>query len=300
MSRRVAIAGASGLIGSALSTALRARGDTVVSLVRRPARGPLEVSWDPGTGVLAPTALDGVDAVVNLAGAGVGDRRWTSSYKRLILSSRIATTSTLARAVAAAPAPPRFVVGTAVGYYGDRGDELLTEDSSGGDGFLADVVRAWEAAAAPALEAGAATAFARTGLVLSPDGGAAAPLVRLARFGLAGPLGPGSQYWPWITLADEVRALLFLLDGDLTGPVNLTGPAPARQRDVAAALGRSLHRPAFLPAPGFALRLALGEFAGDVLASQRVLPERLLADGFAHEHPTLERAVDWLVASGRS
>lgn len=294
--RRVVIAGASGLIGTALSTLLELRGDQVLRLVRRPVRGAGEIRWDPASRHLDPAALEGADAVVNLAGAGVGDRRWTPAYKRAILTSRTDTTFALATAVADADPGIRFVGGSAVGYYGDRGEEVLTEDSPAGEGFLVEVVRAWEGSAQPAVDAGAKVAFARTGLVLAPGGGAAGKLLTLARFGLAGPLGNGRQWWPWITLHDEVRALAHLLGSDLVGPVNVVGPDPQRQKDVATALGGALHRPAFVPAPSLAIRAILGEFAGDVLASQRALPTKLLADGFAHDHQSIEDAVDWLLA----
>ncbi len=312
----VALTGSSGLIGSALVAALRGRGDEVVRLVRRPARTEDEVQWDPSSRYLDPAVLDGVDAVVNLAGAGVGDHRWTPSYKRVVLTSRTDSTHAVATAVAASGRPVRLVSGSAVGFYGDRGEEHLTEDSAPGQGFLADVVQAWEAAAAPAVAAGAPVAYARTGLVLAPledpsgwllrldrsgmlvatDGGAAGPLLRAARLGLAGPLGSGRQFWPWITLADEVRALLHLLDHpELTGPVNLVGPEPTRQKQVAKALGAALHRPSVLPVPGFALHVALGEFASDILGSQRVVGDVLERSGFVHEHGDLDTAVRWLV-----
>jgi NAD dependent epimerase/dehydratase family enzyme len=315
----VAVTGSSGLIGTPLVAALRERGDEVLRLVRRPARHDDEVRWDPAGRHLDPAVLDGVDAVVNLAGAGVGDHRWTPSYKHEILSSRVDSTHAVATAIAGTGRPVRLVSGSAVGYYGDRGEELLTEDSPAGTGFLAEVVLAWEAAARPAVDAGAPTAFIRTGLVLSrpgetagpllrldrsgmlvsTDGGAAGPLLRLARLGLGGPLGWGGwgrQFWPWITLPDQVGAILHLLDHpEVTGPVNLVGPRPARQRDVARELGRAAHRPAVLPAPGFAARIALGEFAGDILASQRVLPGVLDRSGFSHQYDTLTSAVRWLV-----
>ncbi len=315
---RVALSGSSGLIGTALVTALRERGDEVLRLVRRPAREGDEVQWDPSSRHLDPGVLDGVDAVVNLAGAGVGDHRWTPSYKREILTSRVDSTHAVATAVAATGRPVRVVSGSAVGFYGDRGEERLTEDSDGGDGFLADVVRAWEAAAEPAVAAGAPTAFIRTGIVLAPpdgsghllrfdrsgllvttDGGAAGPLLRSVRLGLGGPIGGGRQFWPWITLPDEVAAILHLVDHpEVTGPVNLSGPAPARQKVVATALGSALGRPAVVPIPGFALHIALGEFANDILSSQRVVPEALTRSGFVHEHGDLESAVRWLVGAG--
>ncbi len=294
---RIVVTGSSGLIGTALVAALRERGDEVVRLVRRAPTAPDEVRWDPSSRVLDPAALDGVDGVVHLAGAGVGDKRWTPSYKHEILASRTDSTAAVASAVAAADHPVRLVSGSAVGFYGDRGDEELTEANPAGTGFLADVVLAWEAAAGPAVEAGASVAFARTGIVMAQDGGAMQPLLRLARFGLGGPLGWGKQFWPWITLSDEVGALLHLLDHpEVTGPVNLSAPTPARQKDIASALGRALHRPAVLPAPSPALRLVVGEFAGEILGSQRIVGEALVASGYVHRHADLDDAARWLVA----
>ena len=295
--KRIAVTGSSGLIGTAVVAARTQRGDEVVRFVRRPARGRDEVQWDPTSRTLDPRALDGVDGVVHLAGAGVGDKRWSPAYKREILSSRTDTTHALATAIAQVQHPVRFVSGSAVGYYGNRGDEPLTESSAPGEGFLTDVVLAWEASAAPAVDAGASVALARTGIVLARQGGAMERLLQLARFGLAGPLGSGKQYWPWITLDDEVGALLHLLDrDDLTGPVNLSAPEPARQRDIVAAIGRALNRPAVLPAPSPALRIVLGEFATEILGSQRIVGEVLATSGYDFIHPDLEGAARWLVA----
>jgi len=292
---RIAVTGSSGLIGTALVTALHAGGHDVVRLVRRPARQPDEVTWDPEAGTVDVDALAGVDGAVNLAGAGVGDHRWTDAYKQTVLGSRVNSTRTLATALAALDPLPRVLVsGSAVGYYGDRGDEPLTEASGPGTGFLTEVCQAWEAATAPAADAGIRVAYARTGLVLSPDGGALARLLPLARLGLAGPLGGGRQWWPWITLDDEVRALVFLLEKDLEGPVNLSAPQPTRNADLTRALGSALHRPTVLPAPAFALRLVLGEFASDVLSSQRMLPARLLDAGFGFRHQTPAQAAAWV------
>lgn len=295
--QRVAITGASGLIGGALSAFLTARGDTVVHLVRRPPRTCAEIAWDPASRSMDPAALDGLDAVVHLAGANVGAKRWSPAYKQQILASRVDSTTALAGALAQLRAGTRFVSGSAVGFYGDRGNELLTEGSPPGTGFLAEVVRAWEDAATPASAAGASVALARTGIVLSPREGAMGPLLRLARLGLAGPLGTGGQFWPWITLRDQVRALAHLLDRrDLTGPVNLVSPHACPQRELVAELGRQLHRPALLPAPAPALRLAVGELAAEILASQRVQPVRLGESGFRFEHPTVPEAVSWVLA----
>jgi len=293
--QRVAITGASGLIGSALSAFLSARGDEVVHLVRRQPRASHEISWNPVTRTLSPGDLTGVTAVVHLAGAGVGDHRWTPAYKHEILASRVDGTATIATALANLGEPIALVSGSAIGAYGDRGDLILTEDSGPGQGFLADVVRSWESATGPAQEAGLRVVHARTGLVLTPKGGAMERVLRLARFGLAGPLGSGRQYWSWITLNDEVRALAHLIDQDLSGPVNLVSVQPLRQAEVMKALGAVLGRPAVLPAPALALKVILGEFASDILGSQRALPSVLTASGFVFDHDTIESAMRWLV-----
>ena len=293
--QRVAISGASGLIGSALSTFLRARGNDVVHLVRHQPRASHEIWWDPATRTLDPRGLSDLTAVVHLAGAGVGDHRWTTAYKHEILASRVDGTATIATALADLGEPIALVSGSAMGAYGDRGDEVLTEDSEMGHGFLADVVRAWESATAPAQNAGLRVVHARTGLVLAPNGGAMERVLRLARFGLAGPLGSGRQYWSWITLHDEVRALAHLIDQDLRGPVNLVSVQPMRQAEVMKALGAVLGRPAVLTAPTLALKVIMGEFASDILGSQRVLPSVLTASGFVFDHDTIESAMRWLV-----
>jgi len=266
-----------------------------VHLVRRQPRAGYEIGWDPATRTLDPGELSGVTAVVHLAGAGVGDHRWTAAYKHEILASRVNGTTTIATALADLGEPIALVSGSAMGAYGDRGDELLTEDSEMGHGFLADVVRAWESATKPAQDAGLRVAHARTGLVLAPNGGAMERVLRLARFGLAGPLGSGRQYWSWITLHDEVRALAHLIDQDLSGPVNLVSVQPLRQAEVMKVLGAVLGRPAVLPAPTLALKVIMGEFASDILGSQRVLPSVLTASGFVFDHDTIESAMRWLV-----
>ncbi len=296
-SRRVAITGGSGLIGGALSAHLSGRGDEVLHLVRRTARTAAEISWNPAQRRLDPASLEDVDAVVHLAGAGVADHRWSAAQKQAILASRADGTAAVARAVAAHGSRVRLVSGSAVGYYGsDRGEEILTEESSNGTGFLAEVVRVWEDATAPARDAGASVAMSRTGLVMTPRGGAFEPLLRLGRWGLAGPLGSGRQYWPWITLEDTVRALAHLVDrADVTGPVNVVGPEPLPQREIVRELGSQLGRPSLLPAPGFAVRAVIGEFAGEVLGSQRVVPAVLERTGFRYEHPTLAAAVSTLL-----
>jgi uncharacterized protein (TIGR01777 family) len=293
---RIAVTGSTGLIGTALVTHLHAAGHDVVRLVRRAPRAADEVAWDPDTGAVDLNGLAGVDGAVHLAGAGVGDHRWTDAYKNTIVSSRVNSTRTLVDALARLDPVPRVLVsGSAVGYYGDRGDESLTEESGPGTGFVSDVVKEWEAAAAPAQDAGIRVVLARTGIVMSPHGGALAQLLPLARLGLAGPLGSGRQWWPWITLDDEVRALAFLLEKDVEGPVNLGSPQPRRNIEAIRAIAHALHRPALVPAPAFALRLLLGEFASDVLASQRMLPAKLLEAGFGFHHQNVDQAAAWVV-----
>ena len=296
MPQRVAITGSTGLIGSALSAVLRERGDQVVRLVRRAPSAADEVEWDPAARRLDPGALEGATAVVNLAGAGVGDKRWTPSYQQLILSSRVDSTATVARALVELGAPVRLVSASAVGYYGDRGDEVLTEESAPGDTFLSDVVRAWEGAADPARDGGLSVVHPRTGLVLAPGGGAMAKMLPLAKAGINGPLGNGRQWWPWISLRDTVAGLVHLVDHpEVTGPVNLVGPHPDRQVEVARELGRQLHRPAVLPAPAFGIRLVLGGFADEVLHSKRVVPGRLTDSGFTHTDGDVASALRWVL-----
>ncbi|CAM4050233.1 TIGR01777 family oxidoreductase [Janibacter anophelis] len=295
--QRVAITGASGLIGGALSSALAAEGHDVVHLVRRAPSGPHERQWDPQAQDLPAEVLAGVDAVVHLAGAGIGDQRWTPEYKALVHSSRVDSTDLIARSIAAGHGPTRLVTASGIGVYGDRGDEVLTEDSAQADSFVAGLVRDWEGATAPAVAAGVPVAHARTGIVLSTKGGALAPMLRLGRLGLGGPLGSGRQWMPWVTLTDVVRGYTRLVeDPALVGPFNFTAPHPVRQRELARGIGRRLHRPAVLPAPRLALRVVLGEFSGEVLASTRALPQRLLAAGFEHRHEHLDEALDHLLA----
>ena len=290
---KIAVTGASGLIGSALVPHLRARGDEVLRLVRRTAVAPDEVEWDPATGTVDLEALAGVDAVVHLAGAGVGDHRWTDAYKKTILDSRVNGTSTIARAMAQLdPRPTTLVSGSAIGWYGDTGERAVDETAPAGTGFLADVVRAWEAAADPARDAGIRVTHARTGLVVSGAGGAWARLFPIFKLGLGGKLGSGRQYWSWISLRDEVAALTYLLDNEsLSGPVNLTGPDPVTNADVTAAMGEVLHRPTLFAVPAFALKTVLGEFSSEVLGSSRVVPAVLEQSGFAWQDPTVEAAI---------
>lgn len=290
---RIAVTGASGLIGSALVPALQARGHVVQRLVRRPATGPDEITWDPRAGTVDLAALAGVEAVVHLAGAGVGDKRWTDAYKAEILDSRVQGTGTIASAMAALdPLPKVLVCGSAIGYYGDTGDRAVTEESPSGAGFLADVVVQWEAAAQPAADAGIRVAYARTGLVVSSKGGAWKRLLPIFRLGAGGKIGSGRQYWSFISLRDEVDALIALVEDDrYRGPVNLTAPTPVTNAEVTQAMGRVLGRPTLLPVPAFALKIALGEFSDDVLGSQRVLPTVLEADGFTWRDASIESAI---------
>jgi uncharacterized protein (TIGR01777 family) len=290
---RIAVTGSTGLIGSALLTSLHRDGHDVVRLVRRRPRGHDEVEWDPVRQLVDASGLAGCDAVVHLAGAGVGDRRWTEAYKRTLRDSRVLGTAAIAEAVASLDTPPRaLVVGTAIGYYGDTGDRITDETAPPGEGFLARLCEDWEHAATPAQEAGVRTVFARTGLVVARGGGAWGPLFPVFRAGLGGRLGDGRQYWSHIALHDHVAALRHLLeDEDLSGPVNLTAPEPVTNREVTAAMARVLRRPAVLPVPVWALRMALGEFAGDVLGSQRVVPRRLSEAGFRFAFPTIDDAV---------
>ncbi|MFG1806480.1 TIGR01777 family oxidoreductase [Streptomyces sp. NPDC049040] len=297
---RIAVTGASGLIGSALTTALASDGHEIVRLVRRPPETPDEVVWDPARKALDPDALAGCQAVVHLAGAGVGDRRWTDERKKVLYDSRVLGTATIAAAVAALDTPPGVLLcGSAIGYYGDTGDSWVDEDSGPGTGFLAELVQDWEAAAEPATSAGIRTAFARTGLVVARHGGAWGRLFPLFKAGLGGRLGSGSQFWSFISLHDEIAAMRHILDTPaLSGPVNLTAPQPLPNREVTAAMGRVLRRPTLATVPAPALRLALGEFAGDVLGSQRVRPTRLLESGFAYAFPEIDQAIGAALRSG--
>ncbi|GAA2327856.1 TIGR01777 family oxidoreductase [Dactylosporangium salmoneum] len=294
---QILIAGASGFLGRRLVSHLRDAGHDVTPLVRRPPR-PGEVRWDPTSGVLDATVVAAADAVINLAGAGVADKRWTSQYKQVLLDSRVDTTRTIARAIAAAPDKPRVLLNSsAVGYYGDTGDHAVDETAPAGEGFLADVCKVWEAATGPAEDAGTRVVLLRTGFPLDKDGGLLKPLYLQFRLFAGGPMGSGRQYLPWISLPDWLDAVGFLLERDVSGPVNLTGPEPVTNAEFSAALGRVLHRPSLLPVPGFALRAAVGEFGGEALASQRVLPGVLVREGFTFAHQTVEEALQQAVSS---
>ncbi|MER6309408.1 TIGR01777 family oxidoreductase [Streptomyces sp. NPDC001739] len=290
---RIAITGSTGLIGTALVRSLRTDGHDVVRLVRRAPAAADEVRWDPARQQVDTAGLTGCQAVVHLAGAGVGDHRWTAAYKQQIRDSRVLGTRALAEALASMDVPPRvFVSGSAIGYYGDTGDRRTDESAPAGHGFLPEVCVDWEAAARPAQDAGIRTVFARTGLVVARSGGAWGRLFPVFRLGLGGRLGDGSQYWSFISLHDHIAALRHLVTTEeLTGPVNLTAPEPVTNREVTAVMGRVLHRPTLFSVPAPVLRIALGEFAGDVLGSQRVVPKRLLESGFTFAHPRIVEAV---------
>lgn len=291
---RVVVTGASGLIGSALCQALERRGDDVVRMVRGPARSG-EVTWDPGSRALRGGALDRIEAAVHLSGAGIGDRRWTPARRELLVSSRVDSTALLAATLAGLDPPPRVLVNaSAVGAYGDRGDEELTEASPTGVGFLADLCRRWEEATAPAVAAGIRTVCLRSGIVLSRAGGALARQLPLFRSGLGGRLGSGRQWVSWISITDEVDAVLGVLDDEtLAGAVNSVAPQPVTNAEFTAALGRAVHRPAVLAVPAPALRLALGRELVDevLLASQRAKPAALERSGFAFSHPDIDTAL---------
>ena len=289
------MAGASGFLGTRLTERLRGAGHDVTRLVRRPARAADEAIWQPSQGELDPALVAGEDAVINLAGAGVGDKRWTAAYKSQLRSSRVDTTGTLARAITQvnpAERPRTLLQGSAIGWYGDTGDRRVTEESPAGSGFLADVCRVWEAAARPAEDAGTRVVLMRTGFPLSAEGGLLKPQMLPFRLGVGGKLAGGRQWFPWIALSDWLDAVEFLLERqDIAGPVNVVGPDPVTNATFTEALGRLLHRPTVMPVPGFALQVVLGELAGETLRSQRVMPGVLSRAGFRWAHPTLESAL---------
>lgn len=289
---RVVISGSSGLIGTALVPHLRSAGHEVVRLVRRAPQAPDERGWDPPSGRIDDGALDGADAVINLSGAGIADKRWTGARKQEIRDSRIIPTDVLARAVAA-QGIPAMINGSAVGFYGDTGAVAVDESGPRGRGFLAEATRDWENATAPAAEAGARVVAIRTGLVLSHSGGLMGIMRPIFTFGLGGRLGSGEQYWPWISLDDEVGAITHALEHDsVVGPLNATGPAPVTCTEFTKALASALHRPAPWVVPGIAMRAVLGEFADEgVLVSQRVLPGVLEREGYAFQHTTVTTAL---------
>ncbi|MFC7450616.1 TIGR01777 family oxidoreductase [Rhodococcus daqingensis] len=290
---RVTIAGSSGLIGSSLVASLRADGHEVRRLVRRTTAGPDEYRWAPEHGTIDAHALDGADAVVNLCGAGIGDKRWTGTYKQLLRDSRIVSTDVISRAVATAGVPT-LVNASAVGIYGDTGERVVDESAPPGSGFLAELCRDWEGATDPARAAGVRTVLLRSGTVISPRGGLLGRLRPLFRFGLGGRLSTGRQYLSWISLEDELEAITFALRSEtLAGPVNLTGPSPATNASFTAELGRALHRPSPWVVPAVAVRALVGEFADEaVLVGQRALPTALEHAGFTFHHNTIGEAID--------
>ncbi|CQD17473.1 nucleoside-diphosphate sugar epimerase [Mycobacterium europaeum] len=293
----IAIAGSSGLIGSALTAALRAADHRVLRIVRRAPSNSDELHWNPDSGEFDVDAISDVDAVINLCGVNVGQRRWSGAFKQGLRDSRIAPTEVLAHAVAEAGVPT-LVNASAVGYYGNTRDRVVDENDRAGKGFLAHLCEDWEAATLPAQYGGARVVLARTGLVFSPAGGALGRLRPLFRTGLGARLGSGRQYMSWITLEDEVRALLFAISNTaLSGPVNMTGPAPVTNAEFTTAFGRAVNRPTPLMLPGFAVRAALGEFADEaVLIGQRAIPSALERAGFQFHHNTIGEALGYATA----
>ena len=291
---KILITGASGLIGQALTKQLNASGHITVAAVRREPRRNDEVQWNPATGEMSPSAFDGVDAVVHLAGAGIGDKRWTDSYKMEILQSRTLGTALLADTMASLDKKPSmFLSGSAIGIYGVRDDTELGEDAAIGTGFLADVCRDWEAASASASAAGIRTVLLRTGIVLSPKGGALKKQLPLFKLGLGGKFGNGKQWQSWISITDEVNAIIHLLTSNLSGAVNLTAPNAVTNAEFTRVLASVVSRPAILPIPSFGPKLLLGGELADALlfTGQRVVPNALVADGFHFAHPTLDVAL---------
>jgi uncharacterized protein (TIGR01777 family) len=290
--QRIAITGASGLIGSALVGHLKSEGHTVQRLVRRAPISPDEIQWDPKTGYVDIEALRGVDAVIHLAGVGVGDKRWSKKYKAEILNSRLLGTTAIAHAVAEVK-PQVFISASAIGWYGESGNRAVVETDSAGNDFLAAVCREWESAAD--LAGDVRTVKIRTGLVLDPTGGALGKMLPLFRFGLGGKLGSGKQWWSWITLHDVVRAIVFALENKISGPMNLTSPNPVTNQEFTSALARALKRPALFPAPAIALKIALGGFSSEVLGSKKVMPAVLTEAGFTWDYPHITSALTALI-----
>ncbi|MFF0176132.1 TIGR01777 family oxidoreductase [Micromonospora profundi] len=292
---RILLAGASGFLGTRLADRLSADGHQITRLVRRQARDPQERRWDPTAGQLDPAVVAEVDAVVNLAGAGVGDKRWNDDYRRLIRTSRVDTSGTLATTIAGLPAadrPRALLNSSAVGWYGNTGDRVVEEDAPAGEGFLADVCRVWEAATRPAEDAGVRVVRLRTGLPLHRDGGLLKPQLLPFRLGIAGRLGSGRQWLPWISMVDWLDATVFLLTHDeIAGPVNVVGPNPVTNAEFTGELARQLHRPAIIPIPALALKVALGGFSHEALTSTRVLPGVLTRAGYQYRHPDLPGAL---------
>lgn len=293
----VLAAGVSGFLGTALVTALRAAGHDVTRLVRRPAARADEITWDPGTGYLPADALAGVTAVVNLAGAGVGDKRWTLQRRQLLLTSRVVPTTLLARALAATGRPEvPLINASAVGYYGDRGEDKISTADPAGHSFLAGLCVAWENATAAAKEAGHRVVHLRTGIVLDPGGGALDQMLLPLSLGIGGPIAGGQQWWSWITRDDWVRAVVHLVSSEINGPVHLSAPHPRRNGSAMKALAHAKNRPGFMPIPLFAVKIVAGQFAEELAISQKITPDDLLADGFEFRWPELEAAAEHFFA----
>lgn len=289
---QVAITGSSGLIGSALVAQLRVDGFGVKKIVRRPVRNSDEIFWNPHIGEIDLAQLSEVDAIIHLAGVGVGDKRWSAAYKSEILNSRLLGTTTIATA-AKTLGVKKFISASAIGYYGETGNRSVSEIDRGGEDFLSVVCREWEAAADLAIDI--PTIKIRTGLVLDPTGGALGRMLPLFKLGLGGKLGDGKQWWSWITLHDQIRAITFLLNSKITGPVNLTSPNPVTNQEFTAALARALNRPAIFPAPAFALKAALGGFSSEILGSKKIVPKVLTEAGFEFDYPHISAALTALV-----
>ncbi len=290
---KVAVTGSSGFIGSALIPLLTARGDDVIRVKRDAAEKP-DIRWDIDAGTIDAEGLEGVDAVIHLAGEGIGDRRWTDAHERRVKQSRVAGTTLLAETLASLAMAPRVLLsGSAIGWYGERGNETLTEASGPGTEVKAEICTAWENAASPAVDAGIRTVFLRTGMVLSPDGGALGEALPFFKLGLMGRFGDGRQWWAWISMEDQLRAMLFLLDNEISGPVNLVAPHPVTNSEYTKTVGSALHRPTLIPTPRFALNLRLGAKGAQAVAltSAKVIPEVLLEHGFTFRHPHLEGAL---------
>ena len=290
--QRIAISGSSGLIGTALVGHLKSEGHTVQRLVRRAPVASDEVQWDPQTGFVDLAPLAGVDAIIHLAGAGVGDKRWTKKFKSEILNSRLLGTTAIAKAVAEVK-PAVFISASAIGWYGESGNRAVVETDRVGDDFLAAVCREWESAAD--LAGDVRTVKIRTGLVLDPTGGALGKMLPLFRLGFGGKLGSGKQWWSWITLHDQIRAIVFALENPISGAVNVTSPNPVTNQEFTSALARALHRPALFPAPAIALKIALGGFSSEVLGSKKVIPHVLQEAGFTWDYPHITEALNQLV-----
>ena len=290
--KRVAVTGSSGLIGSALVARLKSDGYQVQKIVRRATRNQEEVRWDPIKGEIDLDALDGVDAVFHLAGAGVGDKRWSAAYRSEILNSRLLGTTTIANACQQLQTNV-FISASAIGYYGETGNRAVTETDKGGSDFLSVVCREWEAVAD--LASSVRTIKLRTGLVLDPTGGALGRMIPLFKFGLGGKLGSGKQWWSWITLHDQIRAMMFLMNSKIEGAVNLTSPNPVTNQEFTASLARILKGPALFPAPAFALKAVLGGFSSEVLGSKKVIPQVLTDAKFEFEFPFVSDALTALI-----